>query len=116
MDISEINNTIEELENGETTFSNCEKLSSLYIVREHLSGDAVVNEYSDILPSYNDYCKYKRLYQLGEVTSRCVEIAMQKVCQEISEFITTLYISIDTSEERKIISDMLQSVMERESL
>lgn len=110
MDIAEINNTIAELENGETTFASCDKLASLYIVREHLNEDEVINEYNDILPSYSEYCEYKRKYQLGEVTERCVELSMQKVCQEISEFIHTLYISIDTVEERKIISDMIQNL------
>lgn len=110
MDILEINNTITELENGETTFANCEKLAALYTVREHIPLDDVLNEYDDILPSYSKYCEYKKKYQLGEVSEQCVESSLQKVCQEIYEFIHTLYISIDISAERTIISDMLQTL------
>ena len=32
LNIEEINNTIEKLENEETTYSNCSKLANLYIV------------------------------------------------------------------------------------
>ena len=35
LNIAEIENTIQELENGNTTFDSCIKLASLYIVREH---------------------------------------------------------------------------------
>lgn len=38
MNIDEINREILTLEKGETTFVNCEKLSQLYIVRDHLEG------------------------------------------------------------------------------
>ena len=48
MNVSEITNTIIELENGDTTFASCEKLASLYIVRDHLSTDEVITEYNDI--------------------------------------------------------------------
>lgn len=35
MKIDEINKSIEELERSDTTFANCQKLSWLYIVRDH---------------------------------------------------------------------------------
>ena len=38
MNIDEINREILTLEKGQTTFANCEKLSQLYIVRDHLEG------------------------------------------------------------------------------
>lgn len=110
MDILEITNTIAELEGRETTFANCEKLASLYIVRDNLSADIVMDEYSDILPSYVDYCKYKKQYQLGEVDEKCMVLALQRVCQEIFEFINTLYISVDAESERSTIINMLQNL------
>lgn len=36
MNIDEINREIKALETGQTTFAACEKLSQLYIVRDHL--------------------------------------------------------------------------------
>lgn len=38
MNIDEINREILTLEKGQTTFANCEKLSQLYIVRDHIEG------------------------------------------------------------------------------
>ena len=82
LDLEEINNTIEELENSRTTYDNCLKLASLYIVRENISPkekpdtdenkaiyNDVVKEYSDILPAYSDYCESKRKYQMNEIPS-----------------------------------------------
>ena len=39
MNIEEINREITTLERGQTTFSNCEKLAQLYVVRDHLADD-----------------------------------------------------------------------------
>ena len=38
LNLQEIENTIEELEQGATTFDTCLKLSALYIVRDHIKG------------------------------------------------------------------------------
>ena len=69
LNLEEINNTIDQLEEGNTTFDNCIKLSALYIVRDKLQSalqseiveepevvDAIENELSDILPQYRKYC------------------------------------------------------------
>lgn len=37
IDLREVNQEIKRLENGNTNYPNCEKLSQLYIVREHIS-------------------------------------------------------------------------------
>ena len=113
LNIEEINNTIEELENSDTTFSNCNKLASLYIVREHYQkplkspGTSVEHELSDILPRYKLYCEIKRKYQLHEITQEGVIVAMQNVCKEIKEFMQTLYSSTDMPEERKLIIQLI---------
>ena len=110
MNISEIENTIQELEAGETTFAACDKLASLYIVRNYLKnrtqgtvGGAVAKELSDILPEYKRYCDTKRRYQLFEVTQDAVLHAMAGLCKEIDEFMRTLYSSTDSPEERAYI-------------
>lgn len=111
LSIEEINNTIEELENGNTTFDACIKLSALYNVRDRLTNKLPANEteqeLSEILPQYKMYCEVKRKYQLNELTSDAVLLSMEDVCREIKEFIQTLYSSTDMEEEREQINNML---------
>ena len=113
LSITEINNTITELENGDTTFANCQRLASLYIVRDKFPinhVNAVEHELSDILPQYKNYCAVKRKYQLNELTVDAVINSISGVCKEIQEFIETLYGSTDTQEERERIKQMIQSL------
>ena len=112
LNITEINNTITELENGDTTFANCQRLASLYIVRDTFSNstNAVEHELSDILPQYKKYCAVKRKYQLNELTVDAVINSIDGVCKEIQEFIETLYGSTDTPKERERIQQMIQNL------
>ena len=125
MDIQEVLNTIEQLENDVTTYENCFKLASLYTVRDNYEKqhyepieevktvsevkptDDVEQEYSDILPQYRKYVDIKRQYQLGEVAEQAVETQIQKVCNEISEFVHTLYSCTDMPIEREHIKNMI---------
>ena len=108
MDVKDINRTISELERDSTTFENCEKLASLYIVRDNFN--RTTDELSDILPQYLKYVDIKRRYQLGEVSEKLVEKQIKIVCKEISEFIRALYSSTDTPEERNYIKNMIDSL------
>lgn len=117
LNIEEIDNTIEELENGATTFDNCMKLASLYIVKEHNSTPAqtmvtgtVEGELNDILPQYRIYCATKRRYQLNELSDKAVQSAMKDLCTEIKEFIHVLYSSTDTPQEREQIRDLIDEL------
>lgn len=109
----EINNTITQLENGDTTFDNCIKLAALYTVRNYFitndskQEESVTKELSDILPQYKIYCAVKRKYQMGEATDFRVIKAMGDLCLEISEFFSTLYSSTDMPEERQEISKLI---------
>lgn len=107
IDLIEIENTIEELENGKTTFDTCMKLSSLYIIRDKFIKDDVVKEYNDILPEYYSYRNLKKKFQLGEVNRQCVLTSLSNLCDEINEFISTLYSSIDIVEEQEILNNKL---------
>ena len=123
LDIKEIESTIKKLEDGETTFSNCEKLAMLYIVKDHYKGedkeswqkqsretdadDEVETELSDILPQYKKYCEAKLKYKKHETTEQPVIFAMSNVCLEIKEFIKSLYASTDTEAERDQIREMV---------
>lgn len=106
MNIHDVNTTIQKLEQGETTFENCQKLASLYIIRDKYIGETE-KELNDILPQYKKYVDIKRKYQLGEVSEKLVERQIKIVCKEISEFIHTMYAGTDMPEERKYIENMI---------
>lgn len=114
MNIQEIENTIMELENSNATFDSCEKLASLYVVRDHLlqnnksqDTDDIIKEYNDILPEYSNYCNLKRDFQFGKVDNKCVLKSLCNVCDEINEFIKILYDSVDIVEEKEILNTKL---------
>lgn len=111
LNIKDINETIEQLEQGPTTFEVCNKLATLYTVRkEYGEQNAVSDELNDIMPRYKRYCKTKQQYQLRELGVVMVYQAMADVCSEISEFIETLYSHTDTEEERSMIQNMVLDI------
>ena len=112
LNLAKIENTIEELENGDTTFDACIKLSALYNVRDHFTketpvSDVVVKELSDILPHYEMYIEAKRNYQMNKVSEEVVMDYMSSVCVEIDEFIHTLYSNTDMPQERILLHNAL---------
>lgn len=111
MDMLEIKNTIEELENGPTTYDNAIKLSALYTVRDNLNSDTE-KELEDILPQFKMYIAVKKGYQLNELTADDLKFAMRSMCRDIEEFIETLYNNTELQEERDTISSMLNSLLE----
>ena len=124
LDIEEINNTIQELENANTTFDTCLKLASLYIVkanykkpenRANISNDKVEKELSDILPAYRMYCEVKRKYKLNELTENAVNLAIQDLCKEIIELIATIYAGTDSPIERNALKSMLSTLFNKYS-
>ena len=115
LDFQLIDNTIEELENEDTNFANCQKLASLYTIKQfyenHLKDtQKVESELNDILPSYRQYQEVKRHYQMSEATDTQVVNSLQVVCKEISEFIHTLYSSTDMQDERDVIQSMVSQL------
>lgn len=114
LNISTINDLIDELENGDTSLSNIRNLSALYNVKTHLLGsnnyDSTTKELKDILPSYLQYVETKRKYQLHEVSEEAVYINMKELCREIKEFIQTLYSGTDTPKEREMLKQMIEEV------
>ena len=114
LNMSTINDLIDELENGDTSLSNIRNLSALYNVKSHLLGsnkyDRTAKELNDILPSYLQYVETKRKYQMKEITEINVLLHLGNVCKEIKEFIQTLYSGTDTQEERNIIKKMIKEI------
>ena len=122
MNKQDIIDAIQELENcPDTTFNKVSKLASLYIVRNNLqSGHTpVVNgqigpiqmELEDMLPRYLYYVDTKRQYQLGTLPEQTVVDAMTGVCQEIKEFVYSLYSGTSTPQERKKIRCMIEELV-----
>ena len=110
LDLEEISSAIKELENSQTTYDTCIKLAALYTVRNELTAsdnNPVVVELKDILPQYREYCSVKRRYQMQEVPDTAVHSAMQYLCDEIVEFLHTLYSNSDTRLERSMLRDMI---------
>lgn len=72
IDIQEINEAIAKLENSDTTYSNCEKLSVLYTVKENL--DAGVervkrSSYSYAEPPESEFYAVASKVPIGELLS-----------------------------------------------
>ena len=115
MNIKELNNMIQDLENSDLSLSNIRNLSSLYIVKKHLTEskiDNVTAELNDILPSYLDYVNTKRKYQLHEVTEQAIYLRLEQVCKEIKEFLHILYTNTDTPKEREILKKLITQIRE----
>ena len=116
LDIEEINNTISMLENSDTTFDTCLKLSALYNVREHLQPTVkttVERELDDVLPAYNSYVEVKKQYQQGLLPENAVISRMQQVCREIEELITTIYSGTDMPEERECLYNIVGTLYQK---
>lgn len=116
LDIADIENTISKLESGSTSYDNCLKLASLYIVRDYYNKEEthitpVEKEYNDILPSYNSYCDIKKQYQMNLLPKDSVLAAMQNLSKEIKEFLLIIYSSTDTQEERDMMKEQLDMAL-----
>ena len=115
MDINQINATIEQLQAGEATFDTCQKLASLYTVRDRLTNceqNSDVKPPTDILPGYMYYVENKRKYQLKEISADCLYSGMTLLCLEISDFIHGLYSSCDTEMEKIELKNVISSLNE----
>lgn len=109
MNLKEITDTIEELENGTTTYDNCIKLSALYSVRDNLKSDTE-KELNDVLPQFRMYVAVKKKYQLGELPKEDLEFAIRSMCRDIEEFIETLYHNTELDAERFVIKAMIDNL------
>ena len=110
LNLEEINNTIEMLENGDTTYDTCIKLSALYNVREHLQSPVktmVEQELDDILPAYTIYINVKKQYQQGLIPENTVILRLNQVCRELEDLFTTIYSGTDTPEERECLHNIV---------
>lgn len=119
LSLEELDNTISDLENSLQTFTDCQRLADLYIIREYQKSalnsivecsDGVYKELNDILPQYKNYCMIKKRYQLNELPKQTVVYAMKDVCKELGEFLHILYSNTDTQEEREEIKNLVANL------
>ena len=106
LNLDEINGTIEELENGETTFTACSKLASLYIVRDRLLTNPV-----DLVPESNIdeqiediqslFVNYMRDRTLDNLTT-----LLSTICNMLSE----LYHTCTEPQERQEFSTFIKNL------
>ena len=122
---------IEELENKQPTYQTCEKLSTLYIIYDHLYGeksnsrDFEVMKYSyssspepktanenkkTLLPSYYSYVEAKEQYQYGDASKEKIIRSFDVLARELKTFFKTLYSNTDTPEEREILNRLIDSL------
>ncbi len=114
IDLNEIRDTINELEDSDNiSFNTCEKLAALYTILDHHRNEAnpVIQEYSEILPSYQLYCKIKRKFELHEINDEAVRVAIKSLCGEIKDFLNILYGNTSTELEREELQKMLKSLL-----
>lgn len=119
MDLQVIRNTIADLEQADNTFDNCAKLASLYIIVSEAEKSKIdpkssvtEGELQDILPAYRHYVDAKRNYQLNGTSEEQTVKALGFVCQEIYEFIQSLYSSTDMPQERTHIRNLISKLQE----
>lgn len=120
LDINLIENTITELENSDTNFSTCDKLASLYIIKQYYKpisksvetcvDDELKKELADIIPHYQKYCGLKKRYQLKEIDKEPMIDSFKAVMKEITDFLHIIYNNTDTPEERDIMRIILEDI------
>lgn len=115
MDIQIIDENIKELEMGDTTFDTVQELAFLYIVKANFKSSIqtmVEREYDDILPAYKKYVEAKRQFQFNQADETSMLKYLQLLCNEIQEFILSLYSSTNMRKERHYIVETLTKLSE----
>lgn len=103
MDIKIIEETIEELENGKTNFDSCQKLASLYILKDHMDS-GTTSSFSD------EYRKYKDQYARGEIVGNDMINHLKEVCAKEKDEIIKTYSMADTEVEKLEFKNMLDEL------
>lgn len=105
LNLEEINNTIEELECGDTTFSACSKLASLYIVRDKLS------EKVDLVPESNIDEQISDIQNLFVTYMRDRTITnLNNMLDSTYKMISELYHTCSDPNERNIFHKFIDSI------
>lgn len=109
MDIRNISETIEELENSDTTYENCMKLASLYIVMDKFKSDTET-KLNDLTPQYRMYTAVKHEVDIGKLSMDDLMFAVKSICSSIEDFVNALFNNTSYNEEKLIIRDMISNL------
>lgn len=123
---------IEEYESRHPTYQTCEKLSTLYVIYDHLYGKSKnetnmlqqysyapgteekytpeVKERKIILPSYDSYIDAKTEFQHGDISKEKVLRKLDTLSREIKEFVKMLYRNTDMPEEREKLNKLISEI------
>lgn len=118
MDIQVIEDNIRILEDSETTVETVEELANLYTVYDRLKYKqprtvSSQDEFNDILPAFNTYIEARRQNQLGNTNEELVQHSLKLLCQELKEFIETLYANTGSRKERLSILYLTKELYEK---
>ena len=102
--INEINDTIEELENGEITLKTCNDLANLYIIQKHM-------QEQDLLPNSNIDERIDELQTLAVryVMERDV-LLLNYFLNNLVKIVSELYHTSDTSSERNEFQSFIEQL------
>lgn len=105
LDIKDIEEAIQELEQGETTYTACSKLASLYIVRDKL-GEKV-----DLVPESNIDEQISDIHNLFVTYMRDRNIAnLNNMLDSTYKMISELYHTCSDPNERNIFHKFIDSL------
>lgn len=118
MDLQVIEENIRILEEENTSVENVQDLANLYIVYDKLRfkqapKNSSQKELNDIMPALEVYIEAKRQNQLGQTNEEAVEHSLKLLCQELKEFIETLYTNTSSRKERLLLLYMIKNLNER---
>lgn len=118
MDLQIIEENIKILESEDTTVKNVQDLANLYTVYDRLRykqphNDQTLQELNDLMPAFNSYVEAKRLNQLGQTNEEAVEHTLKLLCQELKEFIETLYTNTSSRRERLSLLYMVKELNDK---
>lgn len=116
MDEQKISERIHILESTPVVLDNVLELASLYIVQDkqkNATQSTVRSELDDILPAFRNYVQVKTLYQQHSTDDDAVLHALSILCQEIREFLGTLYGSSCFYKERRLLRKMLEATLSK---
>lgn len=120
MNTDEIHKCIDRLLNADTTYSNCQKLASLIVISDYITRNInsstkddfrdAGRELSDILPSHENYCETKTNFQLKKTGKEPVIEALICVCNEVQDYIHSLYSCTSMPEERVVLENFIDNL------
>ncbi len=117
MDKEIIKETIKELENGKTNYDTCLKLSSLYILMDHMCNDDQTPVSESVQPNVRSaeniadkYQQYKDQYERGEIVGSDMMNHLKELCANEKQILAKAYSLAETEPEKLEFKNMLNEL------